>query len=65
MVFGPRFEEGTFRTPVGRDSSVNIQRDYGLDGRDSITYRPALGHTKPPIQCVPGGSFPGGKAAGA
>jgi hypothetical protein len=27
--------------------------------------RPALGPTQPPIQKVPGGSFPGGKAAGA
>jgi hypothetical protein len=27
--------------------------------------RPALGPTQPPIQCIPGDSYTGGKAAGA
>jgi hypothetical protein len=31
----------------------------------SMLSRPALGSTQPPIQWVPGGLFPGGKAAGA
>jgi hypothetical protein len=31
----------------------------------SKSSRPTLGSTQPPIQWVPGGSFPGGKAAGA
>jgi hypothetical protein len=58
---------------------VGIAIGYGLDDRGvdvqvrvknfhfSISSRPALGFTQPPIQWVPrggGGSFPGGKAAG-
>jgi hypothetical protein len=46
------------------DSPVNIVMGYGLEGRGSILSRgkffllsvistPALGHTQPPIQCVP------------
>jgi hypothetical protein len=43
----------------------------GFDSRQckiflfSTASRPALGSTQPPIQWVPGGSFPGGKAAEA
>jgi hypothetical protein len=57
---------------MGRDSSVSVVTDYGLDGPGiesrwglDIPYlsRPALGPTQPPIQwlmCL----MPGGKAAG-
>jgi hypothetical protein len=49
--------------------------DYGLGGRGSITERETiflfsaasrlvLGPIQPPVQCVPGGYFPGGKVAG-
>jgi hypothetical protein len=57
---------------VGRVSSVGIATGYGLDGpgiesrrgRDfPHLSRPALGHTQPPVQWVPGLSR--GKAAGA
>jgi hypothetical protein len=56
----------------GPGNSVGIATDYGLDDpgiesrwrRDfSHTSRPALGHTQPTVQWVPG--FSGGKAAGA
>ena len=48
---------------VGRDSSVGIVIDYGLDGpriespwRGDFPHlsRPALGPTQPPVQRVPG-----------
>jgi len=48
---------------VGRDSSVGIATDYGLDGpgiefrwgRDFLHLsRPTLGPTQPPVQWVPG-----------
>jgi hypothetical protein len=55
-------------------SSVSILSDYRLDDRGSIpdrgrgffslasVSRPALRLTQPPVQWVPGGPFPGGKA---
>jgi hypothetical protein len=59
--------------------SVGIATGYGLDDRGvgvpspvgvknfnfPTSSRPALGHAQLPIQWVPGGSFPGSKAAGA
>jgi hypothetical protein len=56
-----------------RDSSVGIATGYGMDGRGSISGRrdsslphsPALEPSQPPIQWVPGVSFPEGKATGA
>jgi hypothetical protein len=53
----------TYHNRVGRDSSVGIATDYGLDGpgiesrwrRDfSHTSRPALGPTQRPVQWAPG-----------
>jgi hypothetical protein len=55
---------------MSRGSAVSS--DWLRAGRSSpgrvknfLFSRPALGSTQPPIQWVPGGSFPGGKAAGA
>jgi len=43
-----------------------IQVKHNLAGIFFTTvFRPDLGPTQSPIQRVPGGSFPGGKAAGA
>ena len=47
---------------MGRDSSVGIATDYGLDGPGSnpggdqtfLPSRPALGLTQPPVQWVSG-----------
>jgi hypothetical protein len=58
---------------VGQDSSVGMATRYRLDGPGikswwwgnfPYLFRPALGPTQSPIQCVPG-FFPGGKSAGA
>jgi hypothetical protein len=47
--------------PRGRSSSPGRVKNFHF----SMSSRPALGSTQPPIEWVPGGSFPGGKAAGA
>jgi hypothetical protein len=47
--------------PRGRSSSPGKVKNFLF----STLPRPALGSTQPPIQWVPGGSFPEGKAAGA
>ena len=47
---------------MGRDNSVGIATDYGLEGPGSNPYRdkifrpsrPALGPTQPPVRRVPG-----------
>jgi len=60
-----------FTLEVGRDSVVGIATCYGLGGsgiecrwgRDfPHTFRPVLGPSQPPVQCVPC-LFPGGKVA--
>jgi len=46
----------------GPGSSVGIATDYGLDGPGSnpggdeifCQYRPAMGHTEPPVKWIPG-----------
>ena len=49
--------------PMGQNSKVSTATCYGLDGpgiesqlEQELPYlsRPAMGPTKPPIQCVPG-----------
>jgi hypothetical protein len=58
---------------INRDSSVCIVTDHTLDGRGSIIDRGKRSFSSPqcpdrlrgpPIQWVPGASFPAGKAVG-
>jgi hypothetical protein len=61
-----------FGTYVGRDSSVGIATDYGLEGPEIESQcgrdfphlsRPSLGSTQPPV-LWPRGPFPGVKRPG-
>jgi hypothetical protein len=47
------------RRPKGQSSSPGRVKNFHF----AMSSRPALVFTQPPIQWVPGGSFPGGKAA--
>jgi hypothetical protein len=47
--------------PRGRSSSPGRVNNFYF----SMSSRPGLRCTQPPMQWVPGGSFPGGKEAGA
>jgi hypothetical protein len=73
-----KFYFRAYQSAKGRDSSVGIATGYGLDyqiGRSSnpgggknvhfsMSSRPALGSTQPPIQWVPGALSPGESSRG-